>query len=214
MTHNVPQKDLIALVADADMRAIMSALFARWGKIYGNFNCDIFSHPHRDNGVYLRSVEFLSLFHQQYRYGLVMFDRHGCGGEGASREELEHIVESCFANTAWAGRVAAVVLDPELESWVWSDSPHVATELGWPEGTPALRSWLQQRELWPEKLYKPPDPKRALREALRKVQQSTSASLFDRLATRVSINRCSDPSFHKISVVIKTWFLGPTLSDS
>lgn len=63
-------------------------------------------------------------------------------------------------------RTEVVVIDPELEIWVWSASPHVEDVLGWKGSTPPLRSWLCNQGLWGDDRPKPQDPKRAMEGAL------------------------------------------------
>ena len=91
-------------------------------------------------------------------------------------------------------RGKAIVLAPELETWVWSDSPHVAAVAGWAE-RPRLRQWLNDHGLWNEQESKPPRPKEAFHAALHASGVARSASLHRQLAERVSLNRCADRSF-------------------
>jgi hypothetical protein len=210
VTPDVSQSDLVVLVADADMSAAMNALVLRWQlRAQRSIAFESKRHPDRDHGCYLRPTEVLGPLFAQYRYALIVFDRHGCGGDASTRDELEREVERRVAAVGWDDRVAAIAIDPELEAWVWSDSPHVGNAIGWTEDTKALRAWLCGRGFWPEAMVKPPDPKGALREALRKVPLAASSALFKHLAERVSFNRCSDPSFLKLRAVLEKWFPPP-----
>ncbi len=106
-----------------------------------------------------------------------MFDRIGSGREGQSRADLERTVGERLHTSGWSDRGAVVVLDPELEVWVWSDSPHVDRALGWHGRTPPLRDWLSERGLWDAGAPKPGDPKRAVEEALRHVLIPRSSAI-------------------------------------
>ena len=75
---------------------------------------------------------------------------------------------------SWAD---VVIIDPELEAWVWSDSPHVDESLGWKVTTPALRDWLRAEGLWEDGASKPRDPKEAMEAALRAVGIARSTSI-------------------------------------
>lgn len=208
MTPPLPQEDLVVLVADADMRLTIETLLRR----SQSFNIravsyEIFSHPERDPGCFRKAVDFLVPFSRRYRYALVLFDRHGCGREQDRREELEQDVEERFADTDWRDRVAAIAIDPELEIWVWSDSPEVDRVLGWTGRSPSLREWLQEeKNLWPVGLPKPDDPKKAMRSALKDVRKPVSSSLFRDLAKTVGIRRCADPAFDKFKATLANWF--------
>jgi len=160
------QDDLICLVADRSIEAAIVGLLSR-PKAIGIRRVEyvIRPHPERDPGCYRHAHNFLSAFRKRYAHALVIFDREGCGNEGRSREELEEEVEGRLAGGGWRDRVRAVVLDPELECWVWSDSPHVDAALGWQGRTPALRSWLVENDFLAEGTTKPTRPKEAMEAA-------------------------------------------------
>jgi hypothetical protein len=98
------------------------------------------------------------------------------------------------------------VIDPELEVWVWSQSPEVDRALGWSQRQPDLRTWLQSQDLLLERGQKPVDPKRAMHEALRCVRKPPSAAIFSQLAQNVSTQRCRDSAFLKLRSTLRTWF--------
>lgn len=60
----------------------------------------------------------------------------------------------------WQGRSEVVVIDPELEVWLWQHSPHVESALAFPAGS--LRAHLQQTGAWPAGPPKPTAPKEAI----------------------------------------------------
>ena len=97
------------------------------------------------------------------------------------------------------------MLDPELEAWVWSDSPHVDDVAGWKNRRPSLRRWLISQDYLQEGATKP-GPKEALEAALRTVRKPRSASLYRQLAEKVSLRRCNDPSFLELKTVLTAWF--------
>ena len=99
-----------------------------------------------------------------------------------------------------------LVIDPELEVWVWSDSPHVASSLGWTERSGDLRAWLTEQGLWPTNEAKPPDPKAAVEAVVWHVQTPRSSSIYRKLATNVSLHRCTDASFNRLLGILRTWF--------
>jgi hypothetical protein len=208
MIVHLPEQDLVVLVADLDMRLTIEALLRRPPSFdIKAVSYEIFSHPERDPGCFRKAPAFLAPFSGQYRYALVLFDRHGCGRDEATREELEQDVENRFAATDWRDRVAAIAIDPELEIWVWSDSPKVDRVLGWTGRNPSLREWLkEEKKLWPVGSPKPDDPKTAMKSALRNVRKPLSSSLFRNLADTVSVHRCTDPAFDKFKATLSRWF--------
>jgi hypothetical protein len=200
-------KDLIILVADKNMEFTLKGLFSRPQALgIKSVEMDIFVHPDRDPGCLRQGDTFLKPFADQYRYGLVMLDREGCGRERNSRKELENGLETRLGRAGWNDRAKAVIFDPELEIWVWSDSPHVAQVLGWSGRQPDLKTWLISQKLLEAGKPKPKRPKEAVEEALRVVREPRSSSLYQKLAQKVSFERCTDPSFLKFKTTLQQWF--------
>lgn len=206
MTRMGGQRDLIVLASDKDMEFSMKGLLSRT-QSFGipQLEHDIFVHPEHDPGCFLRGHDFLRPFVKRYRHALVMLDREGCG-RVLSRGQLEIELEARLSQSGWNDRAAAMIIDPELESWVWSDSPHVDSVLGWREKEPSLRIWLKTRGLLETEGMKPNRPKEAVREALRFASKSISSSHYLELAQKVSIDHCIDPTFLKLKMTLKRWF--------
>ena len=159
-----------------------------------------------DPGVLTRGHEFLRSFTEYYAHALVLMDREGCGAEDLGRVALEARLKESLQRTGWGDRSEAVVLDPELEIWVWSDSPWVERALGWHERPPGLRAWLSSTGYLCAGGTKPARPKEALEEALRLARQPRSSSIYEILAKHVSIRRCEDPAFLKLRRILAAWF--------
>lgn len=199
--------DLIALVADGNMLAAVRGLMQRRASLHisGTFSFEIRPHPERDPGCRVRSHDFLRPFQNQYRFALVMFDREGCGSQ-SSRVSLETECESQLANSGWKDRSAAVVIDPELENWVWTDSPHVSDLLGWINPSTGLRDWLFNSGYLRPDQHKPNNPKDVMEQVLRKVRKPRSSSIYESLARKVGLSACRDPAFAKFRQTLQTWF--------
>lgn len=135
-----------------------------------------------------------------------MFDRDGCGQEDKCREDIETIVEEKLSSSGWNNRAVAVVIEPELENWVWSDSPNVDKILGWENRTPKLKEWLISKGYLEVNASKPSDPKQAVLEALKIANKKRSSSIYRELAESVSLKHCQDPSFNKFKTTLQTWF--------
>ncbi len=99
-----------------------------------------------------------------------------------------------------------VVLDPELEAWLWSDSPQVDIVLGWAGKAPSLRSRLTERGLLAEGAVKPSRPKEAAEWALLQVRKPRPSKIYGELARKVSFERCEDPSFRRLLEILRGWF--------
>ena len=201
-------KDLIILVADLDIERCVHGLLSRRQSLnISPINYEIYPHPQHDPGCYRKAHTFLAPYAADFRFSLVVFDRDGCGASpDADRTTLEAEVEARVASRGWESRTATVTIDPELEVWVWSDSPRVDSVLGWSNRQPPLRSWLVQRGFLSVDAAKPADPKAATLAALREVGRGRSATIFEQLASQVGLSRCSDPAFAKITETLRAWF--------
>jgi len=207
MRREGSQKDLVVLVADNNMEHTVRGLLCRHDSLgIRSFHFDIFRHPEHDPGCRLRSPQFLQPLVNRYAHGLVMFDRQGCGKEELSREVLEAEVETRLSRAGWGERAAAIVLDPELEIWVWSDSPHVDSILGWSNRSPDLRTWLKAEGLFETSVDKPKRPKEAMESAQKFAKKARSSALYFQLAQKVSLTRCVDPAFSKFKTTLQGWF--------
>jgi hypothetical protein len=199
-------KDLVLLVADKNMEGSLKGILARPAALgLREISFDLYIHPEKDPGCLRRCHTFLQAFSHQYRYALVLLDHEGCGREETDRLELETELEARLAETGWERRAAAVVIAPELEIWVWSDSPHVDRILGWKAEGP-LRDWMVERGYLTPGQVKPGRPKDAVEEILRTVRLPRSSSLYNQLARTVSLEKCVDPAFAKLRRCLSGWF--------
>lgn len=204
------KKAMVVLVADQDMDFSVRGLLSRHKSLgfrkLVDEDCDIRRHHKHDPGCLQDSHNILRPVSNQYIHALVMFDRAGCGKDDLSKDRLEKMVEEQLAANGWGDRAAAIVFDPELEVWVWSESPHVDDVLGWKGKQPNLTTWLVEQGFKKEGAVKPLQPKEAVEKALRISRKARSAALYKQLAEKVSLKKCTDPAFDKFKTVMQTWF--------
>ena len=204
---NGPQKDLVVLVADLDMEYAIRGLLGRSHalRIREGLTFNIFRHPERDPGVLRQAHEFLRPLRANYRYALVMFDRQGCGRERRSSSDLENEVEQLLRVSGWEDCYccATMVLDPEPEIWVFTNSPHVVTLIA--DGDEELyRRTLEACSCFPN--GKPRAPKEVMESLLRIKRIPRSPALYAELARQVSLTRCQDRAFQRLRSVLQQWF--------
>ena len=210
MNHGQTSDGLVALVADRDIQETLTQLFHR-ADSFGirPFTFEIRRHPDRDAGCRVDAANFLRQFLRTCRCALVVFDRDGCGS-ASSRKQIQGVVEQDLARNGWEQHARVVVIDPELEAWVWSGSPEVSQALGWGRQYDELRSTLEKAGLWDPGLHKPDDPKRAMVRALRSAAPATrrrrSPRIFGEIAANVSIDGCNDPAFSRLKTTLQEWF--------
>ena len=126
----LPQRDLIVLAADLDMKVSTEALLGN-PRILGirQIQFDVLTHNYRDPGCRTGAASCLANFTNRYHYAIVIFDRDGCGST-APRDQIQREVEQALHHNGWPDRARAIVIQPELEAWIWTSSPVTATTLG------------------------------------------------------------------------------------
>ncbi|MBD2183354.1 methylation-associated defense system protein MAD4 [Aerosakkonema funiforme] len=201
-------KDLIVLVADSQQEAVINTLLEERYRSLGirqlqkQQNFAIYAHPNRDPGVYGEASQFLSLYINQFTYALVLLDAEWKGSPGAS--QIKEKVQTSLNQNGWENRSATIVIEPELEIWVWSSSDEVPNVLGksWDE----IRNIAQQKKYWQQEAVKPHRPKELMEEVLRQARKHPSADLFINLAKKVSLVRCEDAAFQELKERLQEWF--------
>lgn len=198
-------KDLVILVADIQQEKTIQTLLDERRSALGveSVTFDIFRHSGHDPGVYRQAGAFLAALAHQYRYALVLLDV-AWEGSPDNAVEIEQTIQPDLNQHGWRGRSAVIALDPELEVWIWVNSPHVPNELG--------MTWQQIKELAEEKGYwspdaaKPTHPKEPLEEVLYRTRRRRSSALFMRLAGSVGLADCQDTAFVRLRETLRAWF--------
>lgn len=204
MSHEL---DLVALVPGEDDRETLLALLEQRQRSLGirQVTHRVLKHPNRDPGCFHDAPSLLRTFVRRAERALVLFDHEGSGQEAQSPDELERDVDRRLALTGWGDRARTLVVSPELEAWMWSDSPHVATALGWDNLT-ALRERLTELGLWEPGAAKPTQPKLAVEQACREARLPRSSAIYRRVASKASLARCQDQNFQRLQTLLSQWF--------
>lgn len=201
------QRDLVFLVADSAMEQLLRGFFGR-EQFHRTLGCRPFSFdprtdlivaPTKDPGVHSTARELLRPMENRYGHAVVMLDADWNGSPGAEKIR-EHITEAL--KPAW-DEFVVIVLEPEIEAWLWQDNPNVAKALKCRED---FRTVLHYSEHWPQGQAKPHDPKDAWQYLCRKQRADSSNAVFKRLAASVATKHCQDEA-HKLLVnTLRTWF--------
>lgn len=205
--------DLIVLVADTDMLWTMKTLLDR-PEVLGAacFGFHVEKHPGRDAGCRNDAVEFLRRYLGKYNHCMVIFDHHGCGSRD-SRDRIQARLGETLARNGWGSRASAIVIQPELEAWFWGDLAAASSILGWAGDHQKMRAWLTARGLWPDGVPKPPRPKKAMRETIRRTPSDQrvrrTARIFQKMAAVAKVDECRDPAFQDLLATLRRWFPTP-----
>jgi hypothetical protein len=203
-------KDLITLTACKNAQFAMKGILSRDKSLrIRKLTAETFVHPERDPGCAKGGVDFLRSQTRRYRHAILMFDYEGCGLTGPVGNVVTRL-RSSLSTSGWGDRAEVILLNPELETWVWSDSPEVENVLGWAGRIPSLRAWLlDQGWITSADQVKPSRPKEAVERVLREVDVKRSSNLYNELASRVSFNRCTDEAFLSLVAALQHWFAVP-----
>lgn len=199
--------DLIVLVPGRNEKATLEGILSRPVALrVSPLQYSIDTHPGRDPGCRMRAADHLMSAVDLYRHAIVLFDLEGSGAEDTPAVELEMAVEQKLSQAGWQDRAACIVIDPELEIWLWSDSPHVDASLGWQGRPPGLREWLRKQGYLTGSAVKPSRPKEAVEAAMQLSGKRRSSAIYQTLAGQVSLSRCQDRAFLKFKSVLQAWF--------
>ncbi|MGC8784315.1 MAG: methylation-associated defense system protein MAD4 [Armatimonadota bacterium] len=197
-------RDLVLLVADKDMEMTIHGLLSRpFALGIRTVEYDVFTHPRHDPGVRMEAADFLRAYQSEYGHAVVLFDRIGCGAEDLSAEDLENVVRDSIQKTGWYQRCEVVVIDPELEVWVFAQSPHVYQVLA---GGDEEYFRISLSKYPAAANGKPERPKELMEQILRGKNIPRSSALYLKLAERVSLSRCSDRAFLRFRETLQRWF--------
>jgi hypothetical protein len=199
--------DLKVVVADSNMKAAFSGLLTRHQSLgIRPLKLDPqspLSHPRHDPGCWKDGPELLAIEHQHYRHGLLALDWEGCNSKQSADETRRELQERLDRLTT-PGWGSVVVLQPELEIWVFAGSIEVDQALGWQPGT--LTPWLEQQGHLEPGQAKPARPKEAVEAAMGQKRQPRSSSVYRQLSQSVGFSRCTDPVFADLKATLQQWF--------
>ena len=201
--------DLVILTPDVDTEACLRGVFSRPRRLtHDDVRPRFLRHPRHDPGCRSDASPFLRSSAGGGACALVVFDLAGCGADDEDPAHVERYVEDSL-RPDWGDRARAIVVAPEIEAWLWSDSPHVAKAMGWSESTAVQRRWLQAEGLWPAELPKPPDPKSAFHRAVGRSRVIPGPGIFARIGREVGVDRCEDRAFTRLKTTLRAWYGEP-----
>jgi hypothetical protein len=204
------RRDCLFLVADKNMGATFRGFLER-DRFNESLGCARFEFDplqdlvvaagQNDPGMFIRGHELARTYQGTHRFLVFALDEQWEGSPGA-RAIREHVGANLERNGWSAQRHLVLVLTPELESWTLFESPHIANELGFHE----YRTWLANAGMWCLESPKPAAPKEALEQVLEKSRIPRSSSLYGKIASKISVRGCRDPSFGELKERLSRWF--------
>jgi hypothetical protein len=162
------------------------------------------------------SVDLLRVYQGECAHAMVFKDLEGSGWEDRGAGALEDSIESELHASGWAaGRVRAIVVEPELEAWLRFGSTHMKQLVA----DRASRQQQFSEQLFKEAVErvvslndgwlqpgKPRRPKESFEGMLECFGVQRSNALYGRLAAQESLRGCAVPSFVRFVDTLRSWF--------
>lgn len=198
-------KDLVLLVADKNAQFALKGALGRPDALeIRPIEFEFLVHPGRDGGARKSGPELLALERRQFKHALLVFDFEGCGSELRDAILLEDELDARLS-AQWNDNAKSIVIEPELDIWVWGSDNAIEPEIEWPSEK-SVRQWLQEKGFAFDPNGKPIRPKEALEAALRLPSQPRSSALYQRIAEKISLRRCNDSAFLRLRKQLTKWF--------
>lgn len=206
--------DLVILSPDGAYKQVLPALLKRrqsLGILAVTF--DVVSDPFHDASGQI--VELLRPYLQSHARALVVRDIEGSGKEAGGAAALEAELKESLVQNGWqAENSAALVLEPEIESWLRLDSAHMEQLIKTyaRRSKETLNDWkvivdaaAESQGGWIQ-AGKPARPKEVYRQLLSHYGISPSNALLGTLADKESLAGCQVASFNRFREIVRTWF--------
>ncbi len=206
-------RDCIFLLADKNMQAVFEGFLTRQA-FHQSLGCATFRFDPRqdiavaagdnDPGLYTRGHELLRPYQATHRHAVVVLDAEWEGSPG--KEAMTVHLTAQISATGWkADYFAVIVIDPELENWIWQQNDHVARGLGF-GNSHELMADTDLQAAWPQGQGKPTSPKEILETLLQKRRIPRSSAIYKQITSQVSARRCQDSAFRQLIASLKAWF--------
>jgi hypothetical protein len=209
-------RDCVFLTADSTMKQALLGFLNREDRFRpynlgtANFqfdsNEDLFSSATMDPGTFTTGEELLRPFQRTHRHAIIMLDADWDGSPGA--DAIRTDLTARILSTGWAATAfKVVVIEPELEAWIWQRNQRVAKVLNFNSVSEMVMAVQAAKIDWPDDKAKPMRPKEALEAvATRKRNIGFSSALHRSITETVSLVGCQDAAFIELKQTLQNWF--------
>jgi len=196
--------DLIVMVADKNAEYAVRGAIDRFHSLQTRaFSTEFRVHPGHDGGARNSGPELLSSERRRFSAALLILDYEGCG-DTRPPTQIESDLDRQLAQ-AWGDRAKSIVVQPEIDAWVWGVDNALVELLRWPkESLP--RDWLRQQGFTFDHEGKPLRPKEALESLVESARQARSSALYSKITSKISLDRCTDSAFYRVKQTLQRWF--------
>ena len=198
-------KDLVLLMADKNAQFALKGALGRPDALgICPIEFEFRVHPGRDGGTRKSGPEVLALERRRFRHALLVLDFEGCGTDLPNANALEEQLDGRLSAN-WQEAAKSIVIEPELDVWIWGADNAVEAVIEWPAGK-GIREWLREKGFAFEANEKPTRPKEALEAALRIPDLPRSSALYQSIAEKISLRCCGDEAFIRLRKQLIEWF--------
>jgi hypothetical protein len=196
-------RDLVLLVPDNNTEHTIRGALSRHRALgIRQIDFQILVEQGRDGGVRRRGAQVLNVLRARFSHAAMVMDYDGSGAD-VSADELEAHLDSALSG-AWGNRAKAIVIEPEVDAWMWGAETHLRSTMNW-NFAEGIRPWLESQSFQFTD-GKPVRPKEALEAAFRRAKVPRSSAHYEHVARRISLTNCTDAAFLRLRASIVGWF--------
>lgn len=147
---------------------------------------------------------------RRFPYVICLWDHRGSGQEHKPASQVQGKVQAHLNGNTLKGCSKAIVIDPELEIWLWQDWTAIAVALKVEEKQ--LAKWLknyQQRQFPTHSVQELVQrfPQEALEAVVQQAGEKPDSALYGRIADAANFELWSkEPSFRQLRRTLRRWF--------
>ena len=158
-----------------------------------------------DGGIHRRAHDLLRPYLPSHQNAVILLDKN-FGGRLSAAVVRGEILNNLLRNGWSAECVEVIVINPELETWLWQrGNPHVARGFQY-NGPVSLEVFLEAEGFWSAAALKPARPKDAACLLLQRFRGGVPIVVYARIIENISVRGCQDPAFHLLATALRRWF--------
>jgi hypothetical protein len=158
-----------------------------------------------DGGIHRRAHALLRPYLPSHQNAVVILDQN-FGRRLPAAVVRGEILNNLLRNGWSAECVEVVVIDPELEVWLWQrGNPHIARAFRYNESV-SLEAFLEAAGFWSAAASKAARPKETARLLIRQYNAGVPMVVYTRIIENISVRGCQDPAFNLLASALRRWF--------
>ena len=166
---------------------------------------DMFRAGGHDPGLFSTGHDLVNTLWASHEKVVVVLDAEWDGSPGAATIQAE--LTARIVSRGWPmDRFKVIVIDPELEAWIWQRNQRVATPLRFNSVADMVNVVTSSGIAWPADAPKPSRPKEALEAVARSQRIGWSSAIHKSVTMSVTLIGCKDPSFVELRQTLQEWF--------